>query len=60
VKAVESGRISAADVAAMTFAAIDAGTFYIVPHEKILDLVAVRMQDVTARRNPTLIPPPPA
>ena len=60
VKAVESGRISAADVAAMTFAAIDAGTFYIVPHEKILDLVAVRMQDLTARRNPSLIPPPPA
>jgi short-subunit dehydrogenase len=39
VKAVESGRISAAEIAAITFAAIDAGQFYIVPHEKILDLV---------------------
>ncbi len=53
VKAVESGRISAADIAAITFAAIDAGQFYIVPHEKILDLVALRMQDILAGRNPT-------
>lgn len=53
VKAVESGRISAAEIAAITFAAIDAGQFYIVPHEKILDLVARRMQDVLALRNPT-------
>ncbi len=53
VKAVESGRISAAEVAALTFAAIDAGQFYIVPHGKILDLVALRMQDVLALRNPT-------
>jgi NAD(P)-dependent dehydrogenase (short-subunit alcohol dehydrogenase family) len=53
VKAVESGRISAAEIAAITFAAIDAGQFYIVPHEKILDLVALRMQDLLALRNPT-------
>ena len=53
VKAVESGRISAAEIAAITFAAIDAGQFYIVPHEKILDLVALRMQDVLALRNPS-------
>ncbi|MES3035256.1 MAG: SDR family oxidoreductase [Gemmatimonadota bacterium] len=53
VKAVESGRISAPEIAQLTFAAIDAGQFYIVPHEKILDLVALRMQDVIARRNPS-------
>jgi NAD(P)-dependent dehydrogenase (short-subunit alcohol dehydrogenase family) len=53
VKAVESGRISAAEIAALTFAAIDTGQFYIVPHGKILDLVALRMQDVLALRNPT-------
>jgi NAD(P)-dependent dehydrogenase (short-subunit alcohol dehydrogenase family) len=53
VKAVESGRISAAEIAAITFAAIDAGQFYIVPHEKILDLVALRMQDMLALRNPS-------
>jgi NAD(P)-dependent dehydrogenase (short-subunit alcohol dehydrogenase family) len=53
VKAVESGRIAAADIAQQTFEAIDAGQFYIIPHEKILDLVSMRMQDVVARRNPT-------
>ncbi len=53
VKAVESGRISAAEIAEQTFAAIDAAQFYIVPHEKILDLVSLRMQDVIARRNPS-------
>lgn len=53
VKAVESGRIPAAEIAQLTFAAIDAGQFYIVPHEKILDLVALRMQDIIACRNPT-------
>lgn len=52
VKAVESGRISAAEIAAITFAAIDAGQFYIVPHEKILELVALRMQDIVSLRNP--------
>ena len=53
VKAVESGRITAPEIAALTFAAIEAGQFYIVPHEKILDLVGLRMQDILARRNPS-------
>jgi len=53
VKAVGSGRISAPEIAALTFAAIEAGQSYIVPHQKILDLVAVRMQDIVAQRNPT-------
>ena len=53
LKAVESGRISAQEIATMTFDAIDAGQFYIVPHEKILDLVSLRLQDIIARRNPT-------
>ena len=52
VRAVESGRISAAEIATITFAAIDAGQFYIVPHEKILELVALRMQDIVSLRNP--------
>ena len=52
-KAVESGRISAAEVAALTFAAIDDGTFYIVPHEKILDIVKQRLSDVIALQNPS-------
>ncbi len=53
VKAVESGRISAPEIAAMTFAAIDEGRFYIVPHEKILDIVQQRLDDVVALRNPS-------
>lgn len=53
VKAVESGRIQAPEIAAQTFAAIDSGTFYIVPHAKILDIVAQRMADIVALRNPS-------
>ena len=53
VKAVESGRISAPEIAAMTFAAIDDGQFYIVPHEKILDIVRQRLTDVTTLQNPS-------
>jgi NAD(P)-dependent dehydrogenase (short-subunit alcohol dehydrogenase family) len=53
VKAVESGRISAAEVAVQTFAAIDAGTFYIVPHAKILDIVQQRMTDIVSGQNPS-------
>jgi len=37
----------------LTFAANESGQLYIVPHQKILDLVAVRMQDIVAQRNPT-------
>ena len=53
VKAVESGRISAPEIAAMTFAAIDAGQFYIVPHKKILDIVQQRMTDIVSEQNPS-------
>lgn len=53
VKAVESGRISAPEIAALTFAAIDSGTFYIVPHTKILDIVQLRMTDMVTGRNPS-------
>ena len=58
VAAVEAGRISAADVAEQTYAAIDAGAFYIVPHRKILGTVAERMADIVERRNPTPMAPP--
>ena len=53
VKAVASGRISASEIAALTFDAIDEGRFYIVPHEKILDVVTQRMNDIVAQRNPS-------
>lgn len=52
-KAVTSGRISAADVAARTFDAIEENRFYCLTHERILGSVELRMQDILARRNPS-------
>ncbi|MCP5264617.1 MAG: SDR family oxidoreductase [Burkholderiaceae bacterium] len=52
-KAVSSGKISAADVATMTFDAIEQDRFYIVTHPRIMDSVRLRCEDVAALRNPT-------
>lgn len=52
-KSVESGRLTAADVATMTFAAIDDGRFYIMPHTEMTPLVQLRHADIIAQRAPT-------
>lgn len=52
-KAVTSGRISAEDVANMTFDAIRENRFYVVTHPKILSSVELRLQDIAAQRNPS-------
>jgi len=52
-KAVSSGKLSAADVAAMVFAAADAEQFYVFSHPKSLAGVQTRMEDVMLLRNPT-------
>jgi NAD(P)-dependent dehydrogenase (short-subunit alcohol dehydrogenase family) len=52
-KAVASGRLSAAEVAQMTFDAVRVGRFYVITHAKILASVELRLQDVLARRNPS-------
>ena len=52
-KAVASGRMTAAEVAAMTFEAIREGRFYVITHPKMLASVELRLQDILARRNPT-------
>ncbi|MEZ5741969.1 MAG: SDR family oxidoreductase [Burkholderiaceae bacterium] len=52
-KAVSSGRISAAEVAATTFAAIERDQFYIITHERIMESVRLRTDDVANKRNPT-------
>ena len=52
-KAVSSGRISAADVARMTFEAVREGRFYIASHPKALEGVRQRAEDIVAMRNPT-------
>ena len=52
-KAVESGKVSAADVAKITFDAIAAGQFYIFSHPGALGGVATRMEDIVNVRNPS-------
>ena len=45
-KAVVSGRLSAAEVARMTFEAVRENRFYVITHPKMLASVELRMQDV--------------
>ena len=52
-KAVSSGRVSAGEVAQMTFDAIRENRFYVITHPKILASVELRLQDVIAQRNPS-------
>jgi len=51
-KAVESGKVSAKEVAQMTFDAIGAGQFYIYSHPDALAGVAERMDEIIHHRNP--------
>ena len=52
-KAVTSGKVSAADVAALVFDAIRANRFYIYSHPKAIKSVQTRMEDIMQARNPT-------
>jgi len=52
-KAVASGKVSAADVAALVFDAIDRRRFYIYSHPQALASVQTRLDDVVQGRNPT-------
>ncbi|MBN2691247.1 MAG: SDR family NAD(P)-dependent oxidoreductase [Burkholderiaceae bacterium] len=58
VEAVQSGRLTSDDIARITFEAVERGTFYIVPHRKILQAVQLRCQDMLEGRNPTALTPP--
>ena len=51
--AVQSGRISAEQVADLVFEAIKAEKFYILPHQKIKPAIETRMQDILQEREPT-------
>ena len=53
VKAVESGKVSAAQVAQMTFDAVMDGTFYIYSHPGALGNVATRMNEIVNQENPS-------
>ena len=52
-KAVASGKVSAADVAAKVFAAMRDRQFYIYSHPRALGSVQTRLEDVVGMRNPT-------
>jgi len=52
-QAVSAGKLSAADVARITFEAIRENRFYVVPHPAILPSVELRMQDIMAQRQPS-------
>jgi NAD(P)-dependent dehydrogenase (short-subunit alcohol dehydrogenase family) len=52
-KAVTSGKVSAADVAALVFDAVAANRFYIYSHPKAIKSVQTRMEDIMQARNPT-------
>jgi len=52
-KAVSSGKLTAADVAAMVFDAIDNNRFWIFSHPKALAGLQTRMEDAMLHRNPT-------
>ena len=55
VKAVASGKVSAAEVAQFVFDAMQANRFYVFshPNERALGPVAVRAEDIVQMRNPT-------
>ena len=52
-KAVSSGKLTAADVAALVFDAIDHDKFYIFSHPQALAGVQTRLEDVMLQRNPS-------
>ncbi len=52
-KAVESGKVSAADVAQLVFESVSENRFYIYSHPKALGAVQTRLEDVVQARNPT-------
>ena len=57
-KAVRSGKLSAADIAAITMQAVKEGRFYILPHQKIKGAIEIRMRDILDERDPTDTLPP--
>jgi NAD(P)-dependent dehydrogenase (short-subunit alcohol dehydrogenase family) len=52
-KAVESGRLTADDIARITFEGIEADRFYIFTHSKIKGAIATRVADIMEERTPT-------
>jgi hypothetical protein len=45
--------VSAPEVCDLTFKAIEEDRFYIITHQKIMNSVKLRLDDVALQRNPT-------
>lgn len=52
-KAVSSGKVTAAEVAALVFDAMDREQFYVFSHPKVLSGVQMRMEDILQLHNPS-------
>jgi len=52
-KAVKSGKLGAAEIAAQTFEAIRHDQFYILTHAAIKPAIALRAEDIALERNPS-------
>jgi NAD(P)-dependent dehydrogenase (short-subunit alcohol dehydrogenase family) len=52
-KAVGSGRLTAAEVAQMTFAAVRENRFYVITHAKMVASIDLRLRDIVGGRNPS-------
>ncbi len=52
-KAIASGRLSAAEVARMTFEAVREDRFYVITHPKMLASVELRLRDLLEQRSPS-------
>jgi hypothetical protein len=52
-KAVDAGKVSAADVAQKVFDAVAANQFYIYSHPQAIRAVQTRLEDIMQVRNPT-------
>jgi NAD(P)-dependent dehydrogenase (short-subunit alcohol dehydrogenase family) len=52
-RAVEGGKLSAAEVAELTFNAVREGRFYVITHPGIMASVQLRLDDIAQLRHPT-------
>jgi short-subunit dehydrogenase len=52
-KAVGSGRLTAAEVARMTFDAVRENRFYVITHPKMVASIELRLRDIVGGRNPS-------
>jgi len=52
-RAVEGGRLTAHEIAELTFDAVREGRFYVITHPNIMASVRLRLDDIAQLRNPT-------